>query len=430
MKQKFDKIRSVHGKLQLPGDKSISHRAVMFSALADGTSKITNLSNSEDVTSTINCFRQLGCVVKMGGEIVKITGCGFKGFTKPAKPLDAGNSGTTARLISGILAAQNFECEVIGDDSLSKRPMKRIIEPLDAMGADIQASEDFTLPLKYIPSIELKALTYELPVASAQVKSAVLLAGLHLDKTSVVVESVPSRNHTEKLLKLKVDRKDSRNHIYVSKADYPAAADYFVPADISSAAFFIVLALLSENSRLRIKNVLLNETRIGILQVLIDMGGDIEIANKQNKNGEDFGDVLVKSSRLHNIEIRESIIPNIIDEIPILTVAGLYAEGDFRIENAKELRYKESDRIKAICENLTQVHPGVEEFADGFAIKKNPSEQTYSSIPAFKSYGDHRIAMAFSVLSMLLPNGGDVEDFDCVKISNPQFLEQLERITG
>lgn len=430
MNQRFEKINSVKGELKLPGDKSISHRAVMFSALTEGTSTIMNISNSEDVNSTISCFRQLGSDIQISEGVVKVKGCGFKGFTKPKQPLDAGNSGTTARLLSGILAVQDFSCEIIGDSSLSKRPMKRIIEPLRAMGADIQASENYTLPIKFNSGKYLKPITYELPVASAQVKSAILLAGLHLDKTTVVLENSASRNHTEKLLNLNVEQKMGVNYIYVSKADYPGNKDYFVPSDISSASFFIVLALLSRNSKLLIKNVLLNETRTGVLNILTDMGGNIEITNKQNKNGEDFGDLLVKSSQLKNIEIPEEIIPNIIDEIPVLAVAGLFAEGEFKIENAEELRFKESDRIKTICDNLKKVYTPIVEFKDGFVIETRSNENLNTKYISFNSHGDHRIAMAFGILSMLLPAGGEVEDFDCVKISNPQFLNQLANITG
>ncbi|HVO74096.1 MAG TPA: 3-phosphoshikimate 1-carboxyvinyltransferase, partial [Ignavibacteriaceae bacterium] len=248
MKQEFNKIDHINGELELPGDKSISHRSVMFSSLAKGKSVIRNLSAGEDVKSTQKCFMQMGIEINKKSDCIEVSGKGFKGLKKPSAPLDAGNSGTTTRLISGILAAQDFESVIVGDESLSARPMKRIISPLSLMGARFEAAENFTLPLKIFPAEEIKAVSYELPIASAQVKSAVLLAGLHSDETTSVIEKIPSRNHTEKMLNLKHELKNSKNIIYVSKKDYPEPKEYFVPGDISTAAFFIVLTLLAENS--------------------------------------------------------------------------------------------------------------------------------------------------------------------------------------
>ena len=317
MDKYFNHIEKVGGELELPGDKSISHRAVMFSSLAEGKSKIFNLSNGEDVLSTRNCFKQMGVNVESKGNFVEITGKGFKNFTRPSGFLNAGNSGTTARLISGILAAQNFESELIGDESLSKRPMKRIITPLTAMNGKIKASEDYTLPLHFYPSEEIIGINYELPVASAQVKSAVLLAGLHSEQITSVIEKLPSRDHTEKMLGLKTRFNESGKITFVSKDDYPVPKTYFIPSDISTAAFFIILSLLVKNSSLTVKNVSLNPTRTGILDVLKDMGARIEKGSIKEMNGEVFGDLTIHYSKLHNIKIEEKIIPNIIDEIPI-----------------------------------------------------------------------------------------------------------------
>ncbi len=424
MEQSFNHIDKVNGELELPGDKSISHRAVMFSSLAEGKSKVFNLSNGEDVVSTQKCFRQLGAEIEKKHNFVEITGRGFKNFKKPVSSLDAGNSGTTARLISGILIAQNFESTLIGDESLSKRPMKRIISPLTAMNGKIKATGDFTLPLYFYPSKEIIGINYELPVASAQVKSAVLLAGLHSDHVTSVIEKFPSRDHTEKMLDLKTKINNTGKITFVSKDDYPIPKTYFVPSDISSSAFFIVLCLLAKNSFLVIKNVSLNPTRTGFLDVLKNMGSKIETENIKEMNGDVFGDLKIFSSELHNIKIEEKIIPNIIDEIPILTVASIFADGKFEIDKVSELRAKETDRINAICYNMKLLGLDVEEKKDGFSI----SGKVMNYNPVFESFGDHRIAMAFGILSLLLKDGGRVNNFSCASISNPDFINQLSKI--
>ena len=426
MRQDFNHIDSVRGSLTLPGDKSISHRAVMFSALAKGKSVIKNCLDSLDVNSTINVFRQLGCEIEKQGKEVIVKGRGFKSFSKPSAFLDAGNSGTTARLISGILAAQNFESVIIGDESLSRRPMERITKPLKLMGANIEASPNGTLPLKIFPSQNLRAIKYELPVASAQLKSCLLLAGLHLAETTEIIEPVQSRNHTELMLGLKVEKTEQGNLISVNKEYYPVPKNYFVPSDISTAAFFIVLALLTKKSELRISNILLNETRAGVLEILKRMGGKIFVENVKESSGEKYGDLIVKSSALTNVEIGKEIIPNIIDEIPVLAVAGAFAEGNFKIKNAGELRKKESDRIKSLCENFKRAGLEVNEFPDGFEIAGFPNKKQN----VFESFNDHRIAMAFSVFSLISEGGGTVENFDCVSVSNPDFLKQVKTITA
>lgn len=423
MIQEFNNIKKVEGELELPGDKSISHRAVIFSSLAKGKSVIYNLSNGEDVKTTQDCFKSLGIIIKTRKNSVEVIGSGFKGLKK-ADNLYLGNSGTTTRLICGILIAQNFESYLTGDDSLSKRPMKRILDPLTSMGGKIEASQNFTLPIKIFPSEKLKAIDYDLPIASAQIKSSVLLAGLHLDKETSVIEKFPSRNHTEKMLGLKVIHKNGKIISFSSKKDYPLRKEYFVPSDISTAAFFIILTLVSKNSSLIIKNVSLNETRTGILKVLKKMGAVIEIENIKGEDSEPYGNLKIISSSLKNINIEEEIIPNIIDEIPILSIAGIFAEGKFEIRNAGELRAKETDRIKALCCNFQELGLTVEEYQDGFKI--------YGSVknnkPVFESFGDHRIAMSFGILSLLLKDGGKVNNFNCVNISNPDFISQLTKI--
>jgi len=426
MIQSFTKIEKVSGSLTLPGDKSIAHRALIFSALANGESEITNLPQSDDIKSTINCLRQLGIEINEDAESTKIYGKGFKGFTKPDNPLDAGNSGTTARLLSGILAVQDFDSVIKGDNSLSKRPMKRIIEPLSLMGARISGSADNTIPLKFYSNDHLNPINYELPIPSAQVKSAILLAGLHSDKISKVIESHQTRDHTERMLGLDVGKHQVKSVISVSKSNYPIPQKYFVPADISTSAFFILLSLILKKSKITIKNILLNPTRTRLLYLLKEMGAKITIEERGASNGEPFGDITVSTSELNNIKISKEVIANIIDEIPILAIAGIFAEGDFEIRNAKELRVKESDRIKVLCYNLSLLGLNVEEFKDGFKV----SGKIKNRKPIFKSFGDHRIAMAFGILSCLMDEGGKVDGFESVSVSNPGFIDQIKSITG
>jgi 3-phosphoshikimate 1-carboxyvinyltransferase len=354
-----------------------------------------------------------------------VKGLGFKRLKKPVSPLNAGNSGTTARLITGILVNQDFDSDIIGDESLSRRPMQRIITPLTLMGAKIQASPNSTLPLKIFGSNKIHAIEYEIPVASAQVKSCIILSGLHLDDETKVIEMIESRDHTERMLGLKVSYDGGKKIIHVSNKDYPVAGKYYVPGDISTAAFFLPLALLTPNSELLIKNVSLNETRSGIITILKAMGGNIETENIKQNNGEITGDLLIKSSKLHNIEIPPDIIPNIIDEIPVLTITGILASGKFSIRNAKELRGKESDRISAICYNLKHLGLNVTEFEDGFEC----DGEINNPFPVFESFEDHRIAMSFGILSLLLLNGGKVNNFSSVSISNPDFIKQLKTIS-
>jgi len=421
--QTFNKINSVTGELTLPGDKSISHRALLISSLADGKSQIRNLAAGEDVKSTIRCINSLGIKTEKVNDAFIVHGKGYKGYTTPSQPLNAGNSGTTARLLTGILSAHNFESVIEGDDSLSSRPMNRVIEPLLLMGGNFK-SFNGKLPLRISPSNELKSIRYESPVASAQVKSAILLAGLYLEDESSVIESSLTRNHTEKLLSLKVRYEENKIISYSSIKSYPQPKEYFIPSDISTANYFIVLALLSKNSELLIKNVSLNYIRIEILSILKAMGGNIQIDVKGESNKEVYGDLLIKSSYLSNVKINSDLIPMIIDEIPILAVAGIFAEGEFEINGASELRVKESDRIKSLVTNLLSIGLEVDEYSDGFRL----SGEIKKSAGYFNSFGDHRIAMAFSILSLLMDYGGKVEGFDSVAVSNPGFLDQLKAI--
>ena len=424
MIQSFNKINKVSGTLSLSGDKSISHRALLISSLAEGKSYIKNLSNSDDVKSTISCLQALGIEIEFNEKEFIANGRGFKGYHQPLNSLNAGNSGTTARLLSGILSVQKFESTITGDSSLSSRPMKRIIEPLTQMGSKIKSNVEGRFPLQILPAENLRAINYNMPVASAQVKSAILFAGLHLDEQTSVIESIQTRNHTENLLDLRIVKQEGKIISSVSKNNYPEAKQYFIPGDISSAMFFIVLALLTKDSELLIKDVSLNPTRTECLSLLKRMGGYIQIEQKGISNNEIYGDLLVKSSDLSNIKIENEIIPLIIDEIPALTIAGIYADGNFELKGAAELRVKESDRIKAICHNLLKLGLDVDEYDDGFTV----SGKIKMSPEPFDSFGDHRIAMAFAILSSLLKVGGRVEAFECFSVSNPDFLKHLAQL--
>jgi 3-phosphoshikimate 1-carboxyvinyltransferase len=425
MKKKFTNISKVCGELSLPGDKSISHRAIIFSALADGKSIIKNLADSHDVNTTIECFSKLGVNIVNADKNYIIEGVGFKGFNEPDSPLYCGNSGTTSRLISGVLAVQDFPSVIIGDESLSNRPMDRIIEPLKKIGCNIK-STDGKLPLHFLPSNRIKAIDYILPLASAQVKGAVLLAGLQSKDFTIIQENnLFTRDHTEKMLNLPIEIIGRKKITKISSAFYPKPANYFIPGDISTAAFFIVLALLSKNSNILLRNISLNETRTNFLNLLISMGAEISITPKGSSNNEPYGDVTAKSSEIKNIEIEPDIVPGIIDEIPILSIAGALAEDNFVIRGAKELRVKESDRIKSVCLNLMKAGFNIKEFDDGFSI----NGKLESSYQSFESYGDHRIAMAFGVLASLMEEGSELNGFECVSVSNPNFLNQLQSIS-
>jgi 3-phosphoshikimate 1-carboxyvinyltransferase len=424
--EKFVFAEKVRGELSFRGDKSISHRAVIFGAMAEGLSHIENLSFSEDVTSTREIFQKLGVEITGSNGKFEIRGRGFKGFSKPDTELYAGNSGTTARLLSGFLGNQPFEVTMTGDESLSKRPMKRVIDPLRLMGCNLQPTEANCLPMTISPSDAIHAISYKLPIASAQIKSAIALSALHLDEPTTIFEELPSRNHTEIMLNLPVEKMPNGNKITVSKANYPTPFSMYVPGDISSAAFFVVLGLLVKDSELLLTNVSLNPERSHYLSLLKEMGGDITIEQTGTSLNEPIGNILVRSSQLHNITIPAAAIPLIIDEIPILTICGLFAEGDFTIQHASELRVKESDRIAALVKNLRLAGYEVEEYPDGLCVQD--LAPALSVPPVFDSYGDHRIAMAFAILSVLLNQGGHIENFGCVNISNPEFKDQLQKI--
>lgn len=425
MEFRSHKAPLIRAEITVPGDKSISHRAIMIGALSNGECKITNFLEGEDCLATMEAMKKLGVHIEHPepGTVI-IHGCRGQ-FQEPDSDIDCGNSGTTVRLLSGILAAQPFSCRMIGDASLSKRPMRRIIEPLRQMGADLTADgEKETLPLK-IKGSKLSGITYKMPVASAQVKSAILLAGLLAEGKTTVIEPSPSRDHTERMLKYFLVRtmRDG-NTISTYGGQVPESRDFVVPGDISSAAFWLVAAAAQPNSRLLVENVGLNPTRTGILGVLIRMGARIREVVDDLDQGEHCGTIDIKGSYLRGTEIGGEEIANVIDEIPILAVAGALAEGKTIIRDAKELRVKETDRIAAVAGNLRAMGVEVEEFEDGMAITGGRPLRG----ARMQSFGDHRIAMAFSIAGLFAKGETVIENVECVNTSYPGFATTLEMV--
>lgn len=413
----------IKGTLTLPGDKSISHRALLLGALAEGTTEITNLSPGQDVQSTSHCLSQLGVKITTKDNKTVVQGRGLYGFQYSDAPLDAGNSGTTMRLLSGILAAQSFPSIITGDASLRVRPMARIIEPLQRMGAKIESEPGGLAPLRIQGCRQLRPIAYASPVASAQVKSCVLLAGLFSAGKTSVKEPSLSRDHTERMLPcFGVPLQSEGLEVGLTGPVQPKAASVDVPGDISSAAFFMVAAALLKGSEVVLTHTGTNPTRTGILRVLDAMGCSIAMNHLRIQNGEPRADVIVRGSRLRKTDIHGSMIPQVIDEIPILAVAATRAEGETTIRNARELRMKETDRIRAIVQNLRAMGAHVEELEDGLVI---PGSQTLKGA-VVSGFGDHRIAMAFAVAGLLANSETTIRDAECVDISFPGFFQILE----
>ncbi len=419
------KAKYLKGDISVPGDKSISHRSVMIGAISDGVTKISGFLKAADPLSTISCFQSLGIEHKFENDKLFIYGKGLHGLKHSSSILDAGNSGTTIRLMSGILAGQKFSTQISGDQYLIKRPMKRILDPLIKMGAKISSTEKFTAPLT-VQSVEsLNAIDYELPIASAQVKSAILFAGLYTHGTTRVIEHESSRDHTERMLNLKSEKEKGKTIISINGGMKLEAREFVVPSDPSSAAFFIVAGLIVQNSELRIRNVGMNPTRIGFLSVLKQMGANIIIENEKTIGGEPLADIIVKTSSLtSNCVLRGEIIPNIIDEIPILSIAAANAIGKFEIRDAQDLRNKETDRIAAICFNLRKMGIEVNEYKDGFAFESK--KDLISS--EFNSFDDHRIAMSFGIAALALRRDSKILNSECVSISFPTFWESVNTL--
>ena len=427
----MDKIlhqaQHLRGEITVPGDKSISHRAVMIGSLSEGITEVVGFLNAADPRSTLECINALGIETSLTPDTLRISGKGLHGYREPKALLDAGNSGTTIRLLTGILAGQKFRSTISGDQYLVRRPMKRIIDPLTEMGAHVVGTDKLTAPLKIFPSEKLHGITYELPIPSAQVKSAILFAGLFAEGTTTVVELQGSRDHTERMLGLTQTRTDSLINVAVVGGTRIPSKQFYIPGDPSSAAFFIVAGLIAHDAEIMIKNVGINPTRTGFLDVLHSMGGYIAIENERLIGGEPIGDLVVKSSALRsNVILEGEIIPNIIDEIPILAVAAAFAEGTFQVRGAYELRNKESDRIGAVCENLSLMGIDVEELEDGFAF----NSKSVLIPTSFDSFGDHRIAMAFGVAAVNLQGESTVKDSGCVDISFPAFWDTLHTLAN
>ncbi|MDD2958232.1 MAG: 3-phosphoshikimate 1-carboxyvinyltransferase [Lachnospiraceae bacterium] len=418
----ISKASPLHGELSVPGDKSISHRAVMFGSLAKGTTEITNFLQGADCLSTIACFRQMGISIENTPEHILIHGRGLHGLTAPSSVLDAGNSGTTTRLISGILSGQSFSSVLTGDESIQSRPMKRIMTPLSMMGADITSIHGNGCAPLQINGRPLKAVHYNSPVASAQVKSCVLLAGMYGDGITSVTEPVLSRNHSELMLRhfgAKVLSEGTTASIY---PEPQLQGRYIsVPGDISSAAYFIAAGLLVPGSQILIKNVGVNPTRDGILKVCSAMGADITRLNENNDSGEPTADLLVKSSELHGTVIEGELIPTLIDEIPMLAVMAAFASGTTIIRDAAELKVKESDRIAVMTENLSLMGVDIEATSDGMIIRGGRPVHG----AAVDSRLDHRIAMSFAVAALAAEGTTTIKDASCVRISYPNFYEDL-----
>ena len=415
------------GSFELIGDKSISHRAVMFSSISKGHNKISNFLMGEDCLSTISCFRKMGVDIQIDGKDVYVKGNGLYGLKRPKEILDVGNSGTTIRLMMGILAGNKFDATLIGDNSIAKRPMKRVTDPLRLMGCNIEGKDDANYTPIKIYGGDLKAIDYHMPVASAQVKSALILASLYANDTSFIYEKVKSRNHTEIMLKsFGADINVENLKISVNPVNELFSQDIYVPGDISSAAFIIVSALITKGSEVIIKNVGLNETRTGIIDVVKNMNGNIEIINERLVGGELVGDLLVRYTKdLCATTIDKDIIPRLIDEIPVIAVLATQAEGITIIKDAQELKVKESNRIKSMVENLKILGADIEELEDGMIIK-GKSKLNGGKIKTFK---DHRIAMAFSTLNLLTDEKIKLDDEDCINVSFPGYFDLIKSLT-
>jgi len=431
-KQTVRPARNLTGGVEPPGDKSISHRYAMLAALAEGASELRHFAAAVDCHSTLECMRALGAEVKEEKDTVRITGRGLRGLKSSWRALDAGNSGTTMRLLTGILAGQKFTSKLTGDASLQKRPMKRVVEPLRAMGADIRAREDKFAPLE-IHGGSLHAIDFQAPMASAQVKSAVLLAGLFAEGETSVTEPARTRDHTELALEefgATIEKHGKTIRVRgVSGGNGGGklrGRSLDIPGDLSSAVFFVAAASLFPDSNLLIHNVGLNPTRTAILDVFASMGASIQMMSLRSANGEIVGDLAVKGAALKGGTIAGEQIPLVIDELPMLAALGPYTEEGIEIRDAAELRVKESDRIAALAENLRRMGASVEERPDGLRVEGRKAGKLRGA--EIEPHGDHRIAMAFAVAGLAAEGSTLIRDADCAGVSYPTFFEDLERV--
>ena len=426
----ISKKNHLHGTISVPGDKSISHRAIMFGSLAEGTTTIHGFLKGADCLSTIDCFRKMGISIEEKEDTIYVHGKGLHGLHKPEETLDVGNSGTTTRLISGILAGQNFDTVLSGDASLNSRPMGRIMKPLSMMSADITSIHDTGCAPLSIKGRSLNAIHYDSPVASAQVKSCVLLAGLYANGKTSVTEPALSRDHTERMLRsFGANIVSDKNTCTITPPETLHGQHIEVPGDISSAAFFIVAALITPNSEITINNVGINDTRAGILKVCQDMGADITLLNAREEGGEPVADLLVKTSSLRGTIVEGDIIPALIDELPVIALMACFAKGQTIIKDAHELRVKESDRIAIMTENLGAMGADIIDTDDGFIINSR-SDNTIPTLhgASINCSMDHRIAMTFAVAGLNADGETIITDSDCVDVSYPGFFTQLEQL--
>ena len=417
------KAQGLHGNLRIPGDKSISHRSIMFGSLAKGVTTVRDILRGEDVLSTMQVFRELGVTIEDDGDVVRIHGVGFDGLKAPQNKLDMGNSGTSIRLISGVLAGQDFDVEMFGDDSLSKRPMDRVTIPLRQMGVEVSGQTDRDLPpLKMRGSKSLKPIHYQLPVASAQVKSALIFAALQADGESVIIEKEKTRNHTEDMIQqfggqLQVEGKEIR----ISGGQTFTAQEVVVPGDISSAAFWLVAGLVVPNSKIVLENVGINETRTGIIDVIKDMGGKITLSDIDQVAKS--ATVTVETSELKGTEIGGDIIPRLIDELPIITLLATQAQGKTVIRDAEELKVKETDRIQVVADALNAMGADIVPTEDGMII----TGKTALHGAEVNTFGDHRIGMMTAIAALLVQDGEvDLQRAEAINTSYPSFFSDLE----
>ena len=423
MHLKLSKSKNLKGQVTIPGDKSISHRSIILSSLAEGTSEISGFLKGEDCLATLNSFKKMGVKIEEQDEKISVHGVGLHGLKKPTENLYLGNSGTSMRLLAGLLSGQKFSTILTGDSSLSSRPMKRILEPLKEMGASITASAN-TAPLYIKPSNKLNGISYELPIASAQVKSCILLAGLYADSNTQVIESYLTRDHTEKMFKkfgIEIDEsyKDSKKIIKISPPRKLNPSTLNIPGDFSSASFFIVAGLIIPNSEITLKNVGINSSRTALIKVLTQMGANIKIKNIKDEY-EKTADIEIKTSNLKAIVLDEELIPNLIDELPILFIAASFARGKTIIRGVEELRTKESDRLEAMSNSLRVIGVESKSYSDGIDITGKSSLKSSVTIDSF---GDHRIAMASSIACSMLEGENIIKNVENIQTSFPNFIE-------
>lgn len=426
MIQTVRQATSLRGTVSLPADKSVAHRSALLSALGTGTSSIINFPDSADPQSTLDCVRTLGISAERNEDgVLEVEGQGIHGLRPPSEPLDCGNSGTTMRLLSGILAGQRFGSVLTGDESLQQRPMERIADPLNAMGARV-ALVDGHAPIRIRATQSgLDPIEYRLPVASAQVKSCVLLAGLYAEGETVVLEPTPSRDHTERMLGLKVQEVGGVRRVVVKNGHTVPANTWTVPGDFSGAAFFLVAGSLVPDTELHLEGVGLNPSRTALLDVLEGMGADITVSNERVKGAEPVGDITVRTATLSGVDVGGRLIPNLIDEIPVLAVAAACAEGRTEIRDAEELRVKETDRLHAMAENLNALGAEVKEREDGLIITGNGPNLLSTTV---RSFDDHRVAMAMGVAGLVAHGATSINDAECARVSFPGFWDELERV--